>query len=121
LIEQIKAELKMKRYIFLSFILIVLLYGCEKESSTGVYNGIPQWLEAKIDSMSTDLFYGGTVVYRYTWHHEYVYHIDIPASSCAYCEVYNQNGIKIQFMTDTELKDFLDNKTDPVVIWVNRH
>ncbi len=82
------------------------MFGCGQETSTGLNDDIPQWLEVKIDAMSTDLYYGGTVVYRYTWHNAYVYHIDIPASSCAYCEVYNQNGMKIQFTTDAILKDF---------------
>jgi len=108
------------RFIYLSCFCIILILGCEKETTTEYTDVIPQWLEIKIDSMSTDIYYGGTVVYRYTWHNEYVYYIDIPASSCAYCEVYRQNSTKIQFMTEAQMKDFLDNRKDQVVIWYKR-
>jgi hypothetical protein len=102
------------------FLRIIILFGCGQETSTESANVIPDWLELKIDTMSNDIYYGGAVVYRYTWHNEYVYYIDIPANSCAYCEVYRQNGTKIPFRTDAQLKDFLDNKTDQVIIWYKK-
>ena len=67
--------------------------------------------------MSVNKSYGGTVVYRYKWHNEYIYYIDIPISSCMYCEIYNQNGDKIQFTSDSQIQDFINNKTDEVIIW----
>jgi hypothetical protein len=38
-------------------------------------------------------------------------------SSCAYCELYDQNGIKKQFADGEEFQDFLANKTSEVLIW----
>ena len=107
----------MNRIVFISQLLILIVYGCHKETSVEPSNNIPVWLKVKIDSMSTIQDYYGTKVYRYKWHIEYVYYIMIPISSCAYCEVYNYNGTKIQFENDTQFQDFLNNKNDQVLIW----
>jgi len=107
----------MYRVVFISSLLLLLAFGCNKEASVEVTSDIPNWLQDKIDSMSINQYYVGTVVYRYKWNNEYVYHIEIPISSCAYCEVYNYNGTKIQFENDTQFQDFLNNKTDQVLIW----
>ena len=107
----------MNRVVFISSLLLLLVFGCNKETSVEVTNDIPHWLQDKIDSMSINQYYVGTVVYRYKWNNEYVYHIEIPISSCAYCEAFNQSGIKIQFTSDTQFQDFLNNKTDQVLIW----
>jgi hypothetical protein len=95
----------------------MLVFSCHKETSVEPSNNIPSWLKAKIDSMTTNQEYYGTEVYRYKWHNEYVYYIMIPISSCAYCDVYSQSGTKIQFENDTQFQDFINNKTDQVLIW----
>jgi hypothetical protein len=107
----------MNRPIFISSLLLLLAFGCHKETSVESTNDIPKWLQVKIDSMSANRDYFGSLIYRYKWSNEYYYHIEIPISSCAYCEVYNQNGTKIQFTSDTQFQDFLTNKTDQVLIW----
>ncbi len=110
----------MNRIVFFSSLLLILAFGCHTETSTEVSIDIPQWLKAKIDSMSVNAQYGGTVVYRYSWHNERVYEIFIPISSCAHCEIYNQNGEKIQFSSDAQIQDYLSNRTDKVIIWSYR-
>jgi hypothetical protein len=102
----------MKRIIFISSLLLLLVFGCQKDSGK-----IPQWLKITIDSISTIQEYEGTTVYRYTWKNEYLYHIEIPISTCTYCELYNQSGTKIIFASDDQFRDFLDNKTDQEVLW----
>lgn len=77
----------------------------------------PSWLKDKIDYMSTNKDYGGTVVYRYEWKKNYVFHITIPISSCAMCDIYDNSGNKINFSENGKLQDYLDNRTLPVLVW----
>ncbi len=67
--------------------------------------------------MSNNKSYFGTKVFRHEWHSDYVYYISIPISSCAYCEVYNQNGDKIHFTDDTMFQDYIDNRKNEILIW----
>ena len=67
--------------------------------------------------MSNNHYYHGSQVYRYVWHESYAYYIFIPVSSCAYCEVYDQNGGKITFTDDNMLQDYLNNRKYEVLIW----
>jgi hypothetical protein len=107
----------MKRMIFISSLLFLLVAGCYKDTRIEASNDIPEWLKVKTDSMSADRDYFGTKVYRYKWNNEYVYHIEIPISSCLYCELYDQRGTKIQLADNTQLQTFLNNRTDQVLVW----
>ena len=77
----------------------------------------PIWLKEKIISMSTNHDYFGAKVFRYEWHDKFLYHIMIPISSCAYCELYDQNGNKINFSDDETFQDFLINKKNEILVW----
>jgi hypothetical protein len=59
----------------------------------------------------------GTKVFRYGWRGKYVYHIFIPISSCAYCEVYGQQGNKIQLANDTVVQDYIFNRKNEILVW----
>ena len=107
----------MLRAIFILSLLSLLVISCYKDNSVEAPTGTPEWLQAKIDSMSQNQDYYGTTVYRYKWNGAYVYHIVIPISSCAFCDVYNQSGIKLQFANDAQFQEFLNNRTDAVLIW----
>ncbi len=84
---------------------IVGIFVCEKDT--------PVWLKAKIEP--TDALYG-TRVYRYEWRGESVYYIENPISSCAYCELYDQDGAKIQLTDDPAFQDFLMNSENRTLI-----
>jgi hypothetical protein len=107
----------MNKVLFISTLLFLLIIACHHDNGVKPAENIPVWLDAKIDSMSGNLYYAGSVICRYTWNKAFVYHIDIPVSSCAYCELYDQRGAKIQITNDAQFKDFLNNKTNAVVIW----
>ena len=47
---------------------------------------------------------------------EYIYHISIPVSSCAYCELYNQDGNKM-LLDNNMFNNFLNNKKNKVLVW----
>jgi hypothetical protein len=97
--------------------LLLLLNGCNKDSGVQPSSDQPEWLRIKIDSMSANHDYSGTKVFRYKWRGDFVYHIEIPVSSCIYCELYTPEGVKIKFADNNELQDFMNNKTDMVLIW----
>ena len=67
--------------------------------------------------MSINSFYVGSKVYRHTWHYNYVYYIYVGLSSCAYCEVYYENGSIVKFTNDNMLQDYLNNRKNEKLIW----
>lgn len=108
----------MIKIFFLSTFVIITLVCCSNSVEPFNYErDTPQWLKLKIDSLDVNPNYAGTTVYRYNWHSNYVYHISIPISSCAFCLVYDQNGNKIEFTDETVINDFHNNRTNEIIIW----
>lgn len=95
--------------IFFSF----LLFSCEKDKS---FPENPDWLNVKISEMETSSYYAGTIVYAYEWNSEYYYLIAIGLSSCAMCEFYNYQGVKVNW-TDEKIGDFQKNAKRIKVVW----
>ncbi|MBU0472871.1 MAG: hypothetical protein KKF62_01775 [Bacteroidetes bacterium] len=108
----------MFKTIFLSFFLFIAFLSCQNSVESAIYEKDSlQWLKVKIESLAVHPDYVGSKVYRYEWNSNFVYHIMIPISSCAYCELYNGDGGKIQFTNDEMFSDFLKNKKNEVLIW----
>jgi len=61
--------------------------------------------------------YGMAKVYRYEMKGKHIFHIYRPLSSCVYCELYYEDGSRLN---QEELKYFAENKNDPLIIWENR-
>ena len=104
----------------ITLFLFLIFLSCQKAKTTGPFDydrDTPEWLKTKINSLSTNRDYSGTMVYRYEWEGDFVYHIMIPISSCAYCELYDQNGNKIQLAENEEFSGFLLNEKNGIVIW----
>ena len=110
----------MLKLIFISSFLFITFLSCQKNNTVEPYNyknDTPTWLKEKIDSMTTNpKYYWGTKVYRYEWDGKYVYHISIAISSCMYCELYEQDGKKLQ-LDNVTFPDFLQNKKNEVLVW----
>ena len=98
-------------------ITIFIQLNCQKDTSPITNMDTPEWLNSYIENIQDNPDYFGTKIYRYEWKENFVYHIMIPISSCAYCEVYNQSGTKIEFNNDTTFQDFLNNKKNEVIVW----
>jgi len=101
-------------FLFLTFI------RCQEGNPVEAFNyerDTPLWLKEKIDSMSNNQDYYGTKVFRYEWNKRYTYDILIPISSCAYCDVYDQQGNKIQFLSDRMFQDYINNRKNEVLVW----
>lgn len=77
----------------------------------------PGWLETKITEMSENPEYYGTIVTRCTLHGQPIYHIMIPISSCAYCELYDQSGQKVPLSSNEAFTNYLENCQNEIVIW----
>ncbi len=106
----------MKRFIGIFFIAFLLLPACKKDSGLESRDTIPIWLQTRIDSIMTETSYMGSRIYRCTWRGNYIYHIEIPISSCAYCELYNADGSKIAMSGDA-LQDFLSSRSEITLVW----
>lgn len=108
----------MRNKLYLAVFITGMFYGCIKDNS--VVSGtddLPEWLNVKIEEFSEDKFYVFTCLYSYDWNNEKFYHFEIPLSSCAFCELYDNNGKK-PFENDNEMfLDFIQNKTNKTLIW----
>ena len=102
---------------FLILFVISFLFGCQKDTSPITNVDTPEWLKNYIEDIQDNPNYLGTKIYRYEWKEKFVYHIWIPISSCAYCEIYNQKGEKISFKNDEEFQDFINKKKNEIIIW----
>jgi hypothetical protein len=91
----------------------LMLFSCEKDKN---FPENPDWLNEKISQMETPAYYVGTTVYAYKWNREYFYLISIGLSSCAMCEFYNYEGVKVEW-TDDKIADFLKNGKRIKVVW----
>ena len=110
----------MLKTIFMASFFLIIFAGCQKSNFIEPFNyerDTPAWLKQKIDYMSANQMYYGAKVYRYEWNKEFVYHIVVPISSCAYCEVYDQEGNKITFVNDSMFQGFIENKKNETLIW----
>ncbi|MGE5354208.1 MAG: hypothetical protein ACM3P0_19130 [Acidobacteriota bacterium] len=114
----------MLKILFISIIFLAGIAGCKKENSVEPFNyekDTPAWLKEKINTMSQDKSYLGMKVFRYDWKGGYVYYFDIPTSSCAFCDIYDQDGNKISFSNEKMTQDFLNNRKNQVLIWEWKH
>jgi len=105
-----------------AFLISLLLAGCDAGSTSEPFDygrDTPAWLKAKIDSIAAIPDHFGITVYRYEWSGEFVYHVESLVSSCAYCELYDQDGVKLQFTDEETFQDFLENKKNEVVVWAS--
>jgi hypothetical protein len=114
-----KELIEMKKITFASLLLFLTFAGCGSDKIFNYEKDTPEWLKTKIDSVTTSnpKYYSGTKVFRYEWNKQYVYHFSIPLSSCVYCELYDQEGRKIQFTDNAMTSDFEQNKINKVLVW----
>jgi hypothetical protein len=98
----------------LAFIILVLssLPACERNEAPT----IPGWLSAKIAEMEDEPFYALALVVRHEWKSGYYYYVNIPLSSCMYCDVYDAEGNKINWDIES-LDDYLRHRTNETLIW----
>lgn len=106
----------MKTKIFLLglFSLILIITSSCKKENTGIHQAV--WLQEMIISLETNDFYWGSKIYRHDWKSEYYYHLTIPLSSCAYCNVYKENGQEVNWALEN-LEVYLAERDNEVIIW----
>lgn len=92
-----------------------LLLNCNDEKPNDTDN--PIWLEELIDEIENDSSYVNSIIYRHTWKNDYYYHLYIYYSSCQYCNVYNNAGVIIDWESENNLNDYLNNRKDEKIIW----
>ncbi len=110
----------MNRLILNSILISLLLFGCK--NTVGPFScdsDAPDWLITKLESETQSYDYFGTKVYRYEWKGESVYHIEVSISSCAFCELYDENGDPMVFADEEEFHDFheVTEDGDEVCVW----
>lgn len=81
-----------------------------------VISSTPTWLKEYIARIENDKYYVCTNIYRHEWKSTYYYYVEIPLSSCAYCEVYKQNGEKVNWGVES-FNDYIHNRKNEELIW----
>lgn len=108
----------MLKLFLISILFLFTFIGCQS-NLVGTYvfeRDTPVWLKVKIDSMLTQEYYWGTVVYRYKWKDKYYFQFTIPVSSTVFT-LYNYDGTKTDLPDVKSFEDYWKNKTDSVFIW----
>lgn len=104
----------MKNLILIS-ILVLFMSSCNKENNPDN----PQWLEELIIEIQNDEFYVGSKIYRHQYENEFYYHLEIPLSSCAFCNLYEFNGDQV-IWSHEELEDYLKSREKEKIVWRNK-
>jgi len=110
----------MLKMMLISFVLFLLFLSCQNINVVEPFNferDTPEWLKTKIDTMSNHTDYYGTSVFRYEWNEDFIYHIMIPISSCAFCELYYENGNRTNIVSDVLFTDFVNNRKNETLVW----
>ncbi len=86
---------------------------CDKEEND---DRIPHWLDEMIqERQDTDLWEPASVI-RYVWNEEYIYEFNNPLLSCAFCEIYFEDGEKVNWEV-YDITDYLLRRTNYLVIY----
>lgn len=111
----------MLKIVFLSSLFFLTTFSCRNYivESYDYDRDTPSWLKSKIDSIynSGRNFYFGTEVNRYKWKNNLLFEFHIPLSSCSLCELYYYDGTKTYFSDDKVVQDYINNKSDKVLVW----
>jgi len=91
----------------------VLFFSCEKFNTEFRQ---PVWVQKMTDTLETNDFYWGSKIYRHEWKSDYYYHLNIPVSSCAYCNIYNKNGESVDWQKE-DMEDYLENRKNEQIVW----
>lgn len=97
--------------------------GCEKDQQMneeeydicGVIN--PDWFMDLIEEIENDLYYAGSIIYSHEYNSDYLFHLEIPVSSCAYCRIYDCVGNLVELSSEAEFQDYLQNRSNETIIW----
>lgn len=105
--------MKRVKILLLLVFALTIASSCEKED---VDIDGPKWLEQKIADLSSNKDHFGSTVYSHVWKGNVFYHIQIPISSCAYCEVYDKNGNKLDWAV-YDFESYLAERKNEKVVW----
>jgi hypothetical protein len=111
----------MKKLASILFVAIIALGCAEQPKELPKDPPTPQWLLDRIELIENAedycKRYPSTRIYRHVWEGKHYYHISSLLSSCLGCEVYEPSGNKAKFAGCDGVLEFLENRTDEVVIW----
>lgn len=105
-------------------IALLLCQGCEMNEDEpengfiicGVKN--PDWFMVLIEEIESDsLYYGGSIIYQHEYEGSYLFHLNIPLSSCVYCRLYDCAGNLVEWSSTEEFEDYLQHRTNETVVW----
>lgn len=94
----------------------LLLSSCDRDEHV-VDPENRDWLRALIEEVESDSYFAGAILYRHEWKGQDYYHMAIPAASCVFCSVYDQEGHLIDWSVRDDFEEYVANRKNEVVIW----
>ncbi|MFB0517050.1 MAG: hypothetical protein ACETWG_10685 [Candidatus Neomarinimicrobiota bacterium] len=103
---------------------ILFFPSCEEPEENSCYDEYnicgemnPDWFMELIEEAESELYYMGSVIYQHEYRGSYLFHFEIPVSSCAYCRIYDCDGHLKEWTSQEQFEDYLNNRKDEKVVW----
>jgi len=122
LLRQASENTMISRLLKLVIILsvVLLIAGCEEPEDEYIVCGKknPAWLLDLIEEAnSKPLYYAASSICEYEYQDSYLIEFDNPLSSCLLCRVYDCDGNLIEWSSQEEITDFMNNREYRRSIW----
>jgi hypothetical protein len=76
-------------------------------------NSFPEWLLFKIREVENEpSSMTGVKIFKGKWRNQVVYFVRNLLSSCVFCDIYLENGAKVELLDENDIKDFCITSKD---------
>ncbi len=136
LLQNLK-QMKIIKLLFAALLLCMGIMGCEEDKKSNFEetfistiqkvkvdivekNSLPNWLRNKVEELESNIDLSTTEikVFQGKWKSQKMYFILNNLSSCVFCEVYNNEGIKINWTERNDFNAFLNHSDSWKCIYI---
>lgn len=102
---------------------MLAIFGCKKvtepKQDLNICNVTEhQWYMDIIEGAAEgNLLDKSSAICRYTYQDAYYFEVENGLFSCVYCYIYDCDGNLAEFTNSAAAEDFIENRTDRVIIW----
>ena len=101
---------------------MLTILGCSKptepESDLNICNVTEhQWYQDILADAEDGSLHKLSTIYRYTYNSDYYFEVENGLFSCMHCYIYDCDGNLADFSNSDGTEEFVENRTDRVVIW----
>lgn len=104
---------------------MLTILGCAESTEPESESNVPdvtehQWyrdIVASVEDCAS--LHSISIIYRYNYEGQYFFEVENPLFSCLHCYIYDSEGNLAEFANSAEVVDFVKNRNDKVVIWMD--